>query len=156
MPIELPSHPSLVDERLALLEDPVLAERLFLEHAELYGDEPPRTERQVLAWATRRFGTVVLAVTATLSIAAGYVLAPSFLPHDARTAAKPAVAVIAAPPRPVAHRDAKPTAAAPAHVARTLHIAPPAHVAAPGHATHVAAAPVHRHSTAPAAMSNGP
>ncbi len=143
MPIEQLSPPSLLDERLASLEDPVLAERLFTEHAELYGEEPPQTERQVLAWATRRFGTVVLAVTATLSIAAGYVLAPLFREHDAKSIVKPPPAVTA-PARAIARPHAKPHAK-PHTVA---HAAPAHHAAAPAAAVPKAAS--HAHAVAPA------
>jgi len=154
MPIEQLSPQAFLDERLASLEDPDLAQRLFTEHADLYGEEPPQTERQVLAWATRRFGTVVLAVTATLSIAAGYVLAPNYLRHDAAPAAKPAAAVVApAPPR--APRDLKRHAVTPAPAKRAA-----AHATHPSATTHVAAAvptqaaavprAIHAHAVAPA------
>ena len=73
MAIELPSKPDTLDERLALLEDAFLAERLMHDNpARFFAPEPPRTQREILAWTTRGFGSALLAVTAALSIAAGY------------------------------------------------------------------------------------
>src|SRR5947209_9325510 len=74
MAIELPSGPAVLEERLAALEDPILAERLFRENPSLFAPEPepPRTQREILRWTTRRVGTAIIAVTAAISIAAGY------------------------------------------------------------------------------------
>lgn len=121
MPVELPSHPDVIEQRLASLEDPTLARRLFLEHPALYSsDEPPQTERQVLAWATRRFGTLALAVTAAISIAAGYVLTPLVTRHAAPPQPTKAAAVVAAPAPAASHRRA----AAPHVAQRITHAAP--------------------------------
>ena len=148
MPIELPSDLEVIDERLRSLEDRVLAERLFQDNPELFS-EPPQTERQVLAWATRRFGTAVIAVTAAVSIAAGYLLGPLVIKHDRPSPAAPvtsAAAVVVRPQRPAVQHRAKP--AAPVHTARTApvlaapvvrHVAPVAHHAA------LLYPPVHHH-----------
>jgi hypothetical protein len=72
MAIEFLSESAVLEDRLASLEDPSLTERLLREHPALFPDaEPPRTQREVLAWATRRVGTAVIAVTAAVSMVAG-------------------------------------------------------------------------------------
>ena len=124
MAIELPPRPSADDDsRLALLEDPELAERLFRENPALFSYEPPRTQREVLAWATRRVGTLALAVTAAASIAAGYLVA-GFALHRETPRAVPA----AAEPHAVAaqHR----AALAPRHSHHAAHIVAQPHAAA--------------------------
>ncbi|HEY0395645.1 MAG TPA: hypothetical protein VGD01_14195 [Candidatus Elarobacter sp.] len=129
MAIEFLSESAVLEDRLASLEDPSLAERLAREHPELFPEAPPelpRTQRQVLAWATRRVGTAVVAVTAAVSIVAGYFGSES-LRHPARAPVTPAAqgSVAAAPPlaKPPARRQvARPAA---------HHTAPVAHHAAP-------------------------
>ena len=110
MAIELPPRPSADDDsRLALLEDPALAERLFRENPSLFSYEPPRTQRDVLAWTTRRVGTIALAVTAAASIAAGYFVAAFAL--DRRDAQE----------KPPIHASARHVAPAPHHPAVARH-----------------------------------
>lgn len=126
MAIELPSNPDALAERLALLEDPVLAERLARENPSLFTVAPPQTEREVLAWTTRRFGTALIAVTAAIAVAAGYVgneLRRNVTTARQSTAPHAAVAAV-----PVASRH---IAAAPRHPAATHHAAAPAHHPAP-------------------------
>jgi hypothetical protein len=140
MPVVLPSHPDVIEQRLASLEDPTLAQRLLHEHPELYPPEPPTSERQVLAWATRRFGTVALAVTAAISIAAGYVFTPLLTRHAAPPQPASHAAVKAAPAAHAAaqqHRVAVPAAAA--HVAHHAAPAAPKHTAVAAPVTHRAA-----------------
>ena len=145
MAIEFPSRPIVLDEpgmldgRLALLEDPSLAERLIRENPALFAPEPPRTEREILAWTTHRWGPALLAVTAAVSIAAGYFGSGITRGH----AAAPPVAhaaTVAVPLRhasPVVHR----------------HAATAAHVAAPVVVRHANAAPaVQHHARAPVAV----
>ncbi|MEA2719502.1 MAG: hypothetical protein QOJ39_1366 [Candidatus Eremiobacteraeota bacterium] len=155
MAIELPSKPDVLDERLASLEDPFLAERLFRENPALFAVEPPRTEREVLAWTTRRFGTAVLAVTAALSLAAGYFGYELTRGHAAPQAA-PARAVVAAPVRhapPGARHtvSTRPSAHAPQRgtVIMPAQAAPAPHHANAAAAQHHATAPVQHHVTAP-------
>jgi hypothetical protein len=126
MAIELPSRPDILDERLASLEDPFLAERLMRENPALFAQEPPRTQREILAWTTRRWGTTLLAVTAAVSIAAGYFgssltrgHAPA--PAPAQHAAAVALPLRHAPPA-IRHRVATP----PEHVAHRAVIVPSA------------------------------
>lgn len=143
MAIELPSKLDVLEpdvlERLASLEDPILAERLARENPELFPQAPPRTEREVLAWTTRRFGTAIIAVTAALAVAAGYFGNELRRGHaDAPQAAAPKAAV----PAPVPLRHA---ATAPRHRAAAHHPAPVAHHGAPV-AHH--AAPVAHHAIA--------
>jgi hypothetical protein len=136
MAIELPADLAVIDERLRSLEDRILAERLFIENPELFSQGPPQTEREVLAWATRRFGTVVIAVTAAVSIAAGYLLGPLVLKHD-----RPSTAAAV----PAQHRaKAVPARAPSAHVARAV----------PVHVAH--AAPVHVAPAAPVVLRHAP
>lgn len=121
-----------LEERLARLEDALFAEHLLLEHPALYAQagEPPRTQREILAWTTRRFGTIALAVTAAVSIAAGYVLAPLVTeraaPQHAAHRAAPHVAAarprLAAPPV-VHHAAIVRHAAIVHHAARVPHAA---------------------------------
>lgn len=143
--IELPSGPAVIEERLAALADPLLAERLVRENPELFTPEPPRTQREVLRWATRRVGTAVIAVTAAVSIVAGY-FGSELGRHPAPVAphAVPAAAAVAVPhahPRAAAHHAAKRAAvqvvrhAAPAIV---HHVAPAAAVYLPPRVVHVA------------------
>jgi hypothetical protein len=123
MAIEFPSRPivldepAMLDERLASLEDPSLAERLMRENPALFAPEPPRTEREILAWTTRRWGPALLAVTAAVSIAAGYFGSGISRGHAVVVPPARHAAAVAAPgrqPLPVArHR----VASAPAHVA---------------------------------------
>src|ERR1700688_4944758 len=127
MSIKLPSNPGVIEERLASLEDPILAEQLFLEHPTLYGDGPPQTERAVLAWTTRRFGTVALAVTAAASVVAGYFLTPLVTHRNAPAQPAPQTKTSAA--RPAVHRHIAKTVA-PTHAARRSALIP----AAPAHA----------------------
>jgi hypothetical protein len=144
MAIELPSKPDVLDERLTLLEDPSLAERLFRENPALFAHEPPRTEREVLAWTTRRFGTALLAVTAALSVAAGYF--GYNLSRD--RAAAPHAAAVTVPVRHAA--PAAPHAVSarpPAHAAQHAAVISPQIRQAQHHAT----APLH-HATAPVAV----
>jgi len=146
MSVELPSNPGVFEDRLASLEDPILAERLFLGHPTLYANEPPQTERAVLAWTTRRFGTVALAVTAAVSVAAGYILTP--LVTHRSSPAQPAPrskTSVPAPSRPAAHRHIV-KKAAPARVAHRSALVPttPVHVqVAPPHPIVHRAAIVH-------------
>ncbi|MEA2688114.1 MAG: hypothetical protein QOD51_721, partial [Candidatus Eremiobacteraeota bacterium] len=158
MAIELPSKPDVLDERLASLEDPFLAERLFRENPALFAVEPPRTEREVLAWTTRRFGTAVLAVTAALSLAAGYFGYELTRGHAAPQAA-PARAVVAAPVRhapPGARHtvSTRPSAHAPQRgaVIMPAQAAPAPHHANAAAAQHHATAPVQHHASAAAAV----
>jgi hypothetical protein len=153
MPVKLPSSPGVIEDRLASLEDPILAEQLFLEHPTLYGDEPPQTQRAVLAWTTRRFGTAALAVTAAVSVAAGYFLTPLVTHRNAPAQpAPPSKTSVAAPSRPAAHRHIV-KKAAPVRVAHRSALVPaapaPVHVAPPRpivhRATVVHAPIVHRH-----------
>ena len=147
MKIELPSNPDVpVDDRLALLEDPLLAQRLMRENPALYADSPPRTQREVLAWTTRHFGTALLAVTAAFSIAAGY-----FATELTRKppAAAPAHRAVATAPIHRTHVATHPRAASrPAtHVVQRAAFAPSArpasrHAAAPVVIVH-RAAPIH-------------
>jgi hypothetical protein len=135
MPVKLPSSPGVIEDRLASLEDPILAEQLFLEHPTLYGDEPPQTERAVLAWTTRRFGTAALAVTAAVSVAAGYFLTPLVTHRNAPAQPAPrSKTSVPAPSRPVAHRHIV-KKAAPVRVAHRSALVPAApvlvHVAPP-------------------------
>ncbi|HTD35976.1 MAG TPA: hypothetical protein VK669_00570 [Candidatus Limnocylindrales bacterium] len=126
MAIELPSKLDVLEpdvlERLASLEDPILAERLARENPELFPQAPPRTEREVLAWTTRRFGTAIIAVTAALAVAAGYFGNELRRGHaDAPQTAAPRAAVPA--PVPLRHASTAPRRrAASAH-----HAAPVAH-----------------------------
>jgi hypothetical protein len=122
MPVELPPNTGVVEDRLASLEDPLLAERLFRDHPELYPENPPETERQVLAWATRRFGTAVLAVTGLISIAAGYFFSPFVARHETPPAPTPAIVVPAASHPAPAHRHAT-TPLPPLHPAQPHHVA---------------------------------
>jgi hypothetical protein len=153
MPVELPSNRGVIEDRLATLEDPVLAERLFLEHPSLYDDEPPRTERAVLAWTTRHFGPIALAVTASVSVTAGYFLTPLVTHRNAPAQPAPRSKTAASTPsRPAAHRHiAQKTAPKQrAHRSALIPAAPvQAHVAAPHpivHAPAVVRAPaVYRH-----------
>jgi hypothetical protein len=155
MAIEFPSKPDVLDPidldaRLAALEDPQFAERLQRENPELFPPDPPRTQRELLAWTTRRWGRALIAVTAALSLAAGYL--GNELAHrpgaGPRSAPQPATVVV--PLRhaaPVTHRDAP---RPPAHAA--VIVAP--HAAALPHGAsapvqHHAAAPVQRHASAP-------
>jgi hypothetical protein len=142
MAIELPSKPDVLDERLTLLEDPSLAERLFRENPALFAHEPPRTEREVLAWTTRRFGTALLAVTAALSITAGYFGYSLSRDRAAAPQAAPHAAAVTVPVRQ-----------APPVVRHAVSTRPPAYaaVASPQlrQAQHHAIAPVQRHATAP-------
>ena len=136
MSVELPSNPGNVEERLASLEDPILAEHLFLEHPTLFGDEPPQTQRAVLAWTTRRFGTAALAVTAAVSVAAGYFLTPLVMHRSAPAQPAPrSNTALRAPSRPVAHRHIV-KKAAPARIAYRSALIPTAPV-------HVQVAPPH-------------
>lgn len=132
MAVQLPRND--VDERLRSLEDPVLLERLLQENPALFGDQPPQTQRGVLAWTTRRFGTIVLAVTGAVSIVAGYMLGPLAFHPNAPPQANVRPAVV----RVAQHHSA---ATHPHHAAR-----PPLHItrAAPApvhHAAHVTATP---------------
>jgi hypothetical protein len=148
MAIELPSGPAVLEERLAALEDPVLAERLFRENPSLFvaaDPEPPCTQREILRWTTRRVGTAVIAVTAAISIVAGYV--GSELGRNRAPVARPAqhaaVVVPLAHRAPVAHRTPPR-----AHVAH--------HAAAPPHPRHVAAVTPHAAYVAPAIVYRAP
>jgi hypothetical protein len=136
MSVKLPSTPGVIEDRLASLEDPILAEQLFLEHPTLYGEEPPQTQRAVLAWTTRRFGTAALAVTAAVSVAAGYFLTPLVTHRSAPAQPAPlAKTSLPAPSRPVAHRHIV-KQAAPARVAHRSALVPAAPV-------HLHVAPAH-------------
>lgn len=142
MAIELPSNPDVLAERLALLEDPVLAERLARENPSLFTAEPPQTEREVLAWTTRRFGTALIAVTAAIAVAAGYL--GNELRRTATAPPAPATRAAAAVAPAASHRSA----AAPHRAAAAHHAATPArHAPAPvAHRTIVQ--PVVTHSVA--------
>ncbi|HEY0613182.1 MAG TPA: hypothetical protein VGC96_01020 [Candidatus Elarobacter sp.] len=127
MTIELLSESAVLEDRLASLEDPTLAERLVREHPSLFPEVPPeipRTHREVLAWATRRVGTAVIAVTAAVSIAAGYFSSELFR---------------------------HPTAAAPVPHPAAVALAATAHAKQPArhHAAHAAVAPVAHHAAVP-------
>lgn len=143
MSVDLPAEPELHDvrltslqdrdlaERLASLEDRDLAERLFLENPALFSDEPPQTERQVLAWTTRRFGTLVLAVTAAASIAAGYLLTPLMRDRSpAAVAPAPRTAIAVPVSAALAHRSIP----SPHHVVRSAPVQK--HAAAQRHAVY--------------------
>jgi hypothetical protein len=140
MPVKLPSNLGVIEDRLASLEDPILAEQLFLEHPTLYGDEPPQTQRAVLAWTTRRFGTAALAATAAASVAAGFFLTPLVTHRNVPAQpVPPSKTSVATPSRPVAHRHIV-KKAAPAHVAHRSALVPaapaPVHVAPPHPVVH--------------------
>ena len=156
MAIELPSKPDILDEplpldeRLASLEDPLLTERLFRENPALFAQEPPRTQREILAWTTRRFGTALLAVTAAVSIAAGYLgfertrgnaTAPQTTPHAAALPLRQSAAP--AQRRTTAH----PTS--PAHTAVAAPRVQPAEHAAGAPLRRVASLPVQHRASAP-------
>ncbi|MFN2460580.1 MAG: hypothetical protein ABR591_07835 [Candidatus Velthaea sp.] len=132
MSVVQPPKPDVIDDRLASLEDPLLAQRLIAENPALFGDEPPQTQRQVLAWATRRFGTAVIAVTAAVSVALGYVFTGAAMKHDAPAPAAKAAPAVRAPAVPLTHRRAQ------------QHAAPPR----VQHAATVAPVPVVRHHAA--------
>jgi hypothetical protein len=144
MLIELPSKPDTLDERLASLEDPFLAERLMHENPALFAQELPQTQREILAWTTRRFGTALLAVTAAVSIAAGYFVYDFSRGHAAAPSAAHPAAAAALPLRhapPVArHRTP--------HVLPSHASAPVAHTAS-APVAHLASAPVVVYHTAP-------
>jgi type II secretory pathway pseudopilin PulG len=123
--IELPSGPVVLEDRLALLEDPDLAERLFRENPALFAAEPPRTQREVLAWTTRKLGTALLAVTAVISIAAGYAVNELTRKHEPARAPA-AVSVPFHRAQPASHVRTEPRPAM--HVAR--HATNAAHHAA--------------------------
>ena len=137
MLIELPSKPDTLDERLALLEDPFLAELLVRENPALFAQEPPRTQREILAWTTRGFGTAVLAVTAALSIAAGYLV---YDISRGRAAAPTAAHPTAAVALPLRH--------APPAARHRIAIRPPAHAAQQSVIT-PHAQPLQQHASAP-------
>lgn len=182
MAIEFPSkpdvlaNPGVLDERLAALEAAFFADQVLHENPALTAPEPPRTQREILAWTTRRFGPALIAVTAALSIATGYVLtdrshapaAPKPAQHAAATGA-----TLAVPHRhaaPAQHRATRPVAQSTDHTKAPSHPAPaPHHASAPvvyhalpqaatvriaPHAAvrHIAApvAPVHHAAAAPA------
>jgi hypothetical protein len=157
MAIEFPSKPDVwakpapdvladtaLDERLALLEAAFLADHVLHEGPALVAPEPPRTAREILAWTTRRFGPALIAVTAALSVATGYVITErSHAPvavvavpqRHAAPAAQPRIA--RRPPARAAHHA---SSSAPAAVAQHHAGAPAAH--------HTTAAPVVVHAHA--------
>jgi hypothetical protein len=158
MAIEFLSESAVLEDRLASLEDPTLAERLVREHPALFPDAPPpSTQREVLAWATRRVGTAVIAVTAAVSIVAGYFGSESLrhpAPATATRTAQGAAAAALPLAKPAARRQAAHHAAPATHHAAPVahhapavvhHAAPVAHHAAP--VAYHAPAVVHR--TAP-------
>ena len=116
MSIQLPPHLESIDERLASLEDPTLAERLVNENPSLYSRALAQIEEEAQRSTSRRFGSFVLAITATASIVAGYFLMPVLTKQQAPPAA-PAVRppVVVGAPRPAGHHH---VAGAPAHVIR--------------------------------------
>jgi hypothetical protein len=131
MAIEFPSRPivldepGVLDERLASLEDPSFAERLIRENPALFAQEPPRTQREILAWTTRRWGPALLAVTAAVSIAAGYFGSGISRGHaTVQPAAQHAVVVPVRHALPVARHH---VVSAPAHVAHQAVVTPNAH-----------------------------
>ncbi|HYW53525.1 MAG TPA: hypothetical protein VE826_06120 [Dongiaceae bacterium] len=163
------AKPEVLDERLAALEAAFFADQVLHESPALTAPEPPRTQREILAWTTRGFGTALIAVTAALSVATGYVLmershAPAAAPQPAQHAV-PAAAVVlphrhaaavaqhhtaAHPAAPAAHHASAPVvyhAAPQSAVVRTVPHAAVRHVA-PAVVTH--AAPVHHAALAPA------
>jgi hypothetical protein len=158
--IELPSGPVVVEERLALLEDPDLAERLFRENPALFAAEPPRTQREVLAWTTRKLGTALLAVTAAFSIVAGYAVSELTRQHDAVSAPamRPAAAAL-----PLRHAQTAPRHVAPRAATRAAHhpaaAAHPAAVVHPTASAHPAAVPHYvpvQHASAPVVVYHRP
>jgi hypothetical protein len=173
MLVELPSKPDTLDERLASLEDPFLAELLIRDNPALFAPEPPRTQREILAWTTRRFGTALLAVTAAVSIAAGYFVydnsrGHAAAPSAAHSAAGAALPIRHAPPvarhrtphalpshasAPVAHAVNVPVAHAASAPVVVYHAAPlPATHAAPAHQAAPLRAQVHAHAAQPAPL----
>lgn len=111
-----PPHLDLIDERLASLEDSTLAERLLSANPSLYSRALARIEEEAQRSTSRRFGSFVLAITATASIVAGYFLMP-ILTKQSAPPATPALrppAVVAAPRRAGHHH----AAGTPAHVMR--------------------------------------
>ncbi|MBV8299754.1 MAG: hypothetical protein JO083_09460 [Candidatus Eremiobacteraeota bacterium] len=155
--IELPSGPVVVEERLALLEDPDLAARLLRENPALFAAEPPRTQREVLAWTTRKLGTAVLAVTAVISIVAGYAVSEMTRKHDTARmpTAHPAAATLPlrhAQTAPQRHVVARPAARVAHHPATAGHPAAIVHpiAAAPHYAIPV------QHASAPVVVYHRP
>jgi len=146
MLVELPRDPTVLDDRLALLEDPALAERLVHENPSLFTQTPILTRREVLASASRRFGTLVITMTAVTSLVAGYLLTPLAFGHKSVPAVAPAqrsvvAAPLAAPKHPrvarIAHHSAARHAIVPLpHRAAAPVVAP--HVAAPAPVTYAA------------------
>ena len=133
MAIEFPSRPIVLDEpgvlddRLASLEDPSLAERLIRENPALFAQEPPRTEREILAWTTRRWGPALLAVTAAVSIAAGYFGSGISRGHATAPPAAQHAAAVAVPLRHPLTATRHHVASVPAHVAHQPVVTPNAH-----------------------------
>ncbi|HLI97278.1 MAG TPA: hypothetical protein VKT72_14515 [Candidatus Baltobacteraceae bacterium] len=162
MSVELYPNIEDLDERLSVLEDPELAQRILSANPQLFESAAAREEVAIFAMAWKRFGALALAVTAALAVGAGF----AFAPHTAaRPAIKPVVAPVAvreksrALPRitklvvqPPRHRSAT----APATV--TVPVAAPSHHTVAYHqaaaAAHIAAPAAHA-VAAPAAASNG-
>jgi hypothetical protein len=166
----LPETSPQIDDRLAALADPELADRLADVHPSLFPTAPPHTERAVLTWTARRFGVAAVALTAVASAAVGYLFttsatekaqpkaqalvpAPVAVPKSARVAPHKATAAVvahqpAAHAHPVVATHVVPVAAPVAHVAAPV-LAPVAAVAVP--VVHRAAAPAVAHDDAQAA-----
>ena len=164
MAIEFPSKPDVLakpavdvlantalDERLASLEAAFFADHVLQESPPLTAPEPPRTAREILAWTTRGLGTALIAVTAALSVATGYVVmersrapvvraVPVALPHGH---------AIAGAQRHASHRASGPVAhraAAPSVVSHAAAPSVASHAAAPSVVHHAVSQPVVYHA----------
>jgi hypothetical protein len=157
MSVELYPKIEDLDERLSVLEDPELAQRIVSANPQLFTSAAAQEEVSIFALAWKRFGALALAVTAALAVGAGF----AFAPH---TATKPTLKPVTAPvvvrgklttPR---HRAAAAPAAVAAPVAAAVPAAAPIHHTVayhqPAAATH-ASAPAAHAIAAPASASNG-
>jgi len=142
MAIELPSGPDVLDERLASLEDPLFAEVLVRANPAHFPHAPPQTERDVLVWTTRGLGRALIAATAALSLAAGYLGSELLRGHTAAPVPAHRSAAVALP-----LRHAPPIAQHRAATHRWVHAAPAA--PAPALARHGATAPLHSGASGP-------
>ena len=113
MSVELYPTVRDLEEKLASLQDPTLAERLQSANPDLFAVPPEpqilssaaaREEISIFAAAWKRFGNAALAVTAAASIVAGYFLTPLAFHHQAASPAPaPVRYAIAAKARPPSH-----------------------------------------------------
>jgi hypothetical protein len=117
MSVELYPTARDLEAKLSTLEDPALAERLLSSNPDLFTiptDEPQvlesaaaREEISIFAAAWKRFGNIALAVTATASIVAGYVLTPMVV-HRHPAPAAPAKSAVVQKARPAVAQKARP------------------------------------------------